>query len=87
MLFMLVGIISAVVAHNKGLKTFRWLFSFGLIGLMTVAFLDNPNEEGITPEESASRAQSGNKVGAWMCGICIVVAIIIFIVKLIPLLK
>jgi hypothetical protein len=64
-----VGILSAIIASNKGFAALRWVGSLGLVGLIAVLCLSSAKEPGITPEESAKRAAKANKIGAWMCGI------------------
>lgn len=65
------GIPSAIIAELKGFKSPRWLMAFGLIGLITVAVLNSAKAQGISDEERARRAARGDKIGAWMCGLCL----------------
>jgi len=78
----LFGIPSAIIAANKGFAALRWVIAFGLIGLIVVCSLDSAKAQGITPEESARRAEKGNTVGAWMCGINLGLAALSIIVLL-----
>lgn len=65
------GIPSAIIAGSKGFKALRWLLAFGLIGLITVAVLESAKAQGISDEERVRRAARGDKIGAWMCGLCV----------------
>jgi hypothetical protein len=69
----LFGIPSAIVATKKGFATFRWLFAFGLIGLIVVACLPSARAQGITSSEAVMRTDKADSVGAWMCGINIAI--------------
>ena len=72
----LCGILSVIIAANKGFKALRWFLSFGVIGLIVVINLSSAKTPGITSEESAARAAKADKVGAWMCGICLLLSVI-----------
>lgn len=67
--FVIFGIPSAIIAGNKGFKSFRWLFAFGLIGLIVVSSLSSAKGYGIPPDEAQRRTTKADTVGAWMCGI------------------
>ena len=76
-----VGIIVSgpIVASKKGFEALRWI-PLGAIGLVVVLCLPSAKAQGITPEESAKRAGTANKVGAWMCGIILAFFGICFLV-------
>jgi hypothetical protein len=77
------GIPSAIIAGSKGFKPFRWLVAFGLIGLITVAVLESPNAQGLTDEERARRVARGDKIGAWMCGLCLALSAVTILIGII----
>lgn len=67
----LFGIPAAIIAYFKGFKPFRWLFAFGLIGLVVLLFLKSAKADYLPPEDAAARADKANAIGAWMCGIAL----------------
>lgn len=66
---LLFGLLSALIAHYKGFKPLRWIFSFSVLGVAVVLILPNAKEVGITREEAARRAEKGDRVGAFMSAI------------------
>ncbi len=60
----LFGIPAAIIARVKGFKPWRWLFAFGVIGLIVVTGLSSAKAQGISAEESAARASEANGFGA-----------------------
>lgn len=80
--FILFGLPAVLIASRKGFAAGRWIFTFGLVGLLVVACLASAKEPGISPEESAARANKANSVGAWLCGINLSWALISLLVIL-----
>jgi NADH:ubiquinone oxidoreductase subunit 6 (subunit J) len=76
----LFGIPAAIIAGVKGFKPLRWLLALGIIGFIVVLCLSSAKAQGISPEESAARASKANSVGAWMCGINLVLGVIALLV-------
>jgi len=78
----LFGIPSALIARAKGFLALRWIFALGVIGLITVSCLPSAEASGITDEEKVLRADRGDKIGAWMCGIAVAINALLVLVLL-----
>ena len=78
----LFGIPSAIIAGAKGFKPLRWLFAFGLIGLIVVASMGSAKAKDISPEEREQRAAKANKTGAIMCGLCLGLSAVLVLIGL-----
>ncbi|HEU18007.1 MAG TPA: hypothetical protein ENO00_01295 [Deltaproteobacteria bacterium] len=74
---LLFGIPAAVIAGIKGFKWGRWILSLGIIGFIWVLFLKSAKANEISPEEAIRRAEQANRVGGWLAGINVGLALAI----------
>jgi NADH:ubiquinone oxidoreductase subunit 6 (subunit J) len=79
---LLFGIPAAIIAKVKGFNSLRWLLALGIVGFVWVLFLNSANAKGISPDESASRVEKANTVGAWLCGINLGLSTIVILILL-----
>lgn len=77
--FIVFGILSVIVAASKGFKPAKWLYTFGPIGLIVVAFLSSAKKKDISEEERSRRVAKADKVGGVLLGSCIVLSILFLI--------
>ena len=61
----LSGVVSVIVAQFKGFQGGRWLFAFGIVGLIVVFFLKGATGSS-NPEELKLHAAKANYIGAWL---------------------
>ena len=72
LLWVVIPIITGLLAKRKGYSFFIWIFATGVLGLVILAFLPFANKAGTPAEEQASRKRTGNIIGGVLAGIGIV---------------
>jgi len=75
-LFLVFGIINALIAYKKGFNPVIWFFAAGLLGLIVLAFL--PSAKAVLAENQElyeQRRKTGNKAGIII--LCIAAVIIL----------
>lgn len=65
------GVIAAAFAYRKGFNPFLWILSFGLIGLIILAFLPAAEEKIGPREESERNLKRGDAWGASLTTIAV----------------
>ena len=64
--FLIISILSAIIAASKGFKWNRWIFALSFIGLICVIVLKRANEEGLSQDEVTRRKEKANTFGSWL---------------------
>ena len=80
---MLFGIPSMIVASKKGFADGRWLFTFGLIGLIVVSCFPSARKRGISHNEARRRKNNAEEMGKVICIINAIVIVIYGMVQVI----
>lgn len=76
LLYIVLPVITGLLAHRKGYNFFLWLLAAGVIGLIILAFLPFANREGATAEENASRRKTGNIIGAVISAVALLMLLL-----------
>jgi hypothetical protein len=63
LLFLLLAVPLSLLAARKGYKWYLWMFAFGLVGLIVLAFLPFANKAEQSPEEQQRLRSNGNAIG------------------------
>jgi hypothetical protein len=69
LLWIVISIITGLLAARKGYNFFLWLLAAGCIGLIILAFLPFANKPELAPEEQARLKKTGDTIGGVLTGI------------------
>lgn len=69
---MIFGIPAMIIASKKGFADGRWLFAFGLIGLIVVSVLPSARRKGLSHSDARKRRRTADAIGKIMCAINII---------------
>ena len=63
LLYVVIPVITGILAMRKGYNFFLWLFAAGIIGLIILAFLPFANKPELAAEDSKRLRTKGNITG------------------------
>jgi hypothetical protein len=78
-IFIVFGIINALIANSKGFNPFLWFFAGGLLGLIVVLIL--PSANAALPEDQElyeTRRKNSNIAGGIILGLALLLVVIAF---------
>jgi hypothetical protein len=70
-----VMIAMGLIAYKKGFKPWLWILAGGLPGIIVLALMPSANAEGIDEATQEKRRKMGNKTGAVISAVVIVLII------------
>jgi hypothetical protein len=76
-----ICLITALFAVRKGYNFFAWLFPWGILGLIVLAFLPFANEPVLSYHVARRRRWIGNSIGLGLTGSLLIVALVAFVVR------
>jgi hypothetical protein len=80
-IFACIGLITGLLAARKGYNFFAWLLTWGLIGLIVLAFLPFATEGGVLREVGQRKRWIGNCVGLGLSAAFVLTFLVVMLVR------
>lgn len=75
LIFAVVPVVTAVLAHRKGYHFLIWFFAAGILGLIVLAFLPFANSRGLPPRRRLRLTRNGNSVGLVLIAVSLLLGV------------
>ena len=81
-LFLVFGVINAIIANKKGFNPFIWFFAAGLLGLIVLSLM--PSASSVEESDEAlylQRKKAGNTAGLIILGVAAILVVIVLVMS------